>query len=414
MLILSALITGIATREHVRAARPRLPRHLGGVADGELRAGQLDDARRGATVRARRHALGWPVPVAVLVALALCARVRAASSSACVVRPFVRARVRRLADGDRGGRHRPRQRRCCSPSARSRAPCPRRSPASTVQVLRRAASIRCSLIIPVVGLAHRRRPRASSRGTPSTARRCSRSCRTRRRREPHRHRRRRARSSAAYALSTVFAGVGRHADRAAVQRCRPTWATLFGIKAFAVAILGGLDSARGVVLAGFLFGVTEALVTSLLGSSVHATSSSFGAGDRRAGPDAARAARPRGARRSMTLRGPLAVLRRRCSPASRCACSATATRRICPAAWSALTAHRRHRPQRADRLTGQISIGHVGFYAIGAYVTALLTTRLGVELLARAGRGRRRRRGVVGGAARRCRRCASAGRIWRW
>jgi branched-chain amino acid transport system permease protein len=43
--------------------------------------------------------------------------------------------------------------------------------------------------------------------------------------------------------------------------------TLFGLKAFAVAILGGLSSARGVVLAGFLFGVVEALITSLLGSA---------------------------------------------------------------------------------------------------------------------------------------------------
>lgn len=43
--------------------------------------------------------------------------------------------------------------------------------------------------------------------------------------------------------------------------------TLFGIKAFAVAILGGLNSARGVVLAGFLFGVVEALITSFLGSA---------------------------------------------------------------------------------------------------------------------------------------------------
>lgn len=28
-------------------------------------------------------------------------------------------------------------------------------------------------------------------------------------------------------------------------------------------------------------------------------------------------------------------------------------------------------------LTGQVSFGHVGFYAIGAYVTAVLTTKLG-------------------------------------
>jgi branched-chain amino acid transport system permease protein len=42
---------------------------------------------------------------------------------------------------------------------------------------------------------------------------------------------------------------------------------VFGIKAFAVAILGGIGSALGVMIAGFLYGLAEALVTSLLGSS---------------------------------------------------------------------------------------------------------------------------------------------------
>jgi branched-chain amino acid transport system permease protein len=43
--------------------------------------------------------------------------------------------------------------------------------------------------------------------------------------------------------------------------------TLFGIKAFAVAILGGITSASGVMLAGLLYGIAEALVTALLGST---------------------------------------------------------------------------------------------------------------------------------------------------
>ena len=42
--------------------------------------------------------------------------------------------------------------------------------------------------------------------------------------------------------------------------------TLFGIKAFAVAILGGITSASGVMLAGLAYGLIEALVTALLGS----------------------------------------------------------------------------------------------------------------------------------------------------
>jgi len=42
---------------------------------------------------------------------------------------------------------------------------------------------------------------------------------------------------------------------------------LFGLKAFAVAILGGITSAPGVVIAGLLYGLTEALVTAYLGST---------------------------------------------------------------------------------------------------------------------------------------------------
>jgi branched-chain amino acid transport system permease protein len=42
---------------------------------------------------------------------------------------------------------------------------------------------------------------------------------------------------------------------------------MFGIKAFAVAILGGIGSASGIMVAGFIYGLAEALITSLLGSS---------------------------------------------------------------------------------------------------------------------------------------------------
>lgn len=43
--------------------------------------------------------------------------------------------------------------------------------------------------------------------------------------------------------------------------------TLFGIKAFAVAILGGITSAWGVMLAGLAYGLVEALVTAFFGST---------------------------------------------------------------------------------------------------------------------------------------------------
>ncbi|OYX12809.1 MAG: branched-chain amino acid ABC transporter permease [Rhizobiales bacterium 32-66-8] len=42
---------------------------------------------------------------------------------------------------------------------------------------------------------------------------------------------------------------------------------MFGIKAFAVAILGGIGSASGIMLAGFAYGLAEALITTYLGSS---------------------------------------------------------------------------------------------------------------------------------------------------
>jgi branched-chain amino acid transport system permease protein len=43
--------------------------------------------------------------------------------------------------------------------------------------------------------------------------------------------------------------------------------TLFGIKAFAVAILGGITSAWGVMLAGLVYGLLEAMVTAFFGST---------------------------------------------------------------------------------------------------------------------------------------------------
>ena len=71
---------------------------------------------------------------------------------------------------------------------------------------------------------------------------------------------------AAYAVSTVFAGAA-GIMIAPLFNVHSDMGTLFGLKAFAVAILGGLTSAWGVMLAGLLFGVVEALITALLGSA---------------------------------------------------------------------------------------------------------------------------------------------------
>jgi branched-chain amino acid transport system permease protein len=70
----------------------------------------------------------------------------------------------------------------------------------------------------------------------------------------------------AYALSTAFAGAA-GIMIAPLFNVHSDMGTLFGLKAFAVAILGGITSAWGVMLAGLLFGLVESLITAFLGSS---------------------------------------------------------------------------------------------------------------------------------------------------
>jgi branched-chain amino acid transport system permease protein len=70
---------------------------------------------------------------------------------------------------------------------------------------------------------------------------------------------------AAYAASTLLAGVA-GIMIAPLANVHSDMGTLFGLKAFAVAILGGITSAWGVMLAGLIFGVAEALITAFLGS----------------------------------------------------------------------------------------------------------------------------------------------------
>lgn len=71
---------------------------------------------------------------------------------------------------------------------------------------------------------------------------------------------------AAFALSGFFAGVAGILI-APLFTISSSMGTLFGIKAFAVAILGGISSAWGVVIAGLIYGLAEALVTAMLGST---------------------------------------------------------------------------------------------------------------------------------------------------
>lgn len=70
----------------------------------------------------------------------------------------------------------------------------------------------------------------------------------------------------AFAVSTVFAAVAGLLI-APLFSVNAEMGMLFGLKAFAVAILGGISSAGGVFTAGLLFGLTEALITLYFGSA---------------------------------------------------------------------------------------------------------------------------------------------------
>ena len=70
----------------------------------------------------------------------------------------------------------------------------------------------------------------------------------------------------AFALSAVLAGIAGLLI-APLFSVSAELGTLFGIKAFAVAILGGIGSATGVILPGLLYGLVEAGVTATLGST---------------------------------------------------------------------------------------------------------------------------------------------------
>ena len=72
--------------------------------------------------------------------------------------------------------------------------------------------------------------------------------------------------SASYAMSAAFAGAAGILI-APLFNVHSDMGTVFGLKAFAVAILGGITSAWGVVIAGIIFGLVESLITALLGST---------------------------------------------------------------------------------------------------------------------------------------------------
>ncbi len=70
----------------------------------------------------------------------------------------------------------------------------------------------------------------------------------------------------AFAVSTIMAGIAGLLI-APLFNVSSSMGLVFGIKAFATAILGGIGSAWGVVIAGLLYGLVEALTTAFFGSS---------------------------------------------------------------------------------------------------------------------------------------------------
>ncbi len=72
--------------------------------------------------------------------------------------------------------------------------------------------------------------------------------------------------AASFALSAVLAGVAGLLI-APLFNVSASMGVVFGIKAFATAILGGINNAWGVVIAGMLYGLVEALTTAFFGSA---------------------------------------------------------------------------------------------------------------------------------------------------
>jgi branched-chain amino acid transport system permease protein len=73
--------------------------------------------------------------------------------------------------------------------------------------------------------------------------------------------------TAAYAISSLLAGIA-GILLAPLLNVSATMGTTIGLKAFAVAIIGGIESPRGIVVAGILYGLFEAVVAGYLGTGV--------------------------------------------------------------------------------------------------------------------------------------------------
>ena len=194
--------------------------------------------------------------------------------------------------------------------------------------------------------------------------------------------------------------------------------TLFGLKAFAVAILGGIRQRLGRDARGPALRRRRGADHRARSARATPRSSRFALVIVALGAAAERPVRPRrgeegmsAAPRMLRARSPrLAAVSPLRSPVRR---DRVNSYYVFVLANVALTAIVGIGLNVLLGLTGQVSFGHVGFYAIGAYTVAILTTEPGWRFwLALAGRRRcspARRR-----ACSRCRRCACGARTSRW
>src|SRR5258706_840676 len=346
--------------QHVRAARAGLLRHLRGVEDGELRPGQLDDARRGVRLHLRR-APGLAVrPGGCDVAAALRAVWPGgrAARGAAVRQP----RLQRLADGHGRGRHHRRQQRGLHLRQGAARPCA----ALGERVARDRRPARLDAAARDTGGGNRARggaARVFQKG--KTGQGDARRGAERGRRAPDGHQRA-ARDHGGLRALHALRRRRRHHDRAALQR-----ALRHGHAVRPEGVRGGdprrhhqrlgRDAGGLSLRRGRAADHRAARLGLYADPDVHA-------GDRGARADAERALGARGAEKGMKALAFLVAF------AAAIAFTATANSYyVFIMATLALTAIAGVGLNVLLGLTGQVSFGHVGFYALGAYTVAVLT-----------------------------------------
>ena len=185
-----------------------------------------------------------------------------------------------------------------------------------------------------------------------------------------------------FALASALGGLAGILVAPVIQ-ASATMGLLLGIKGFAVAIIGGITSAPGVVIAGLLYGIIEKFVDGL---HQHRGAGGCGLQPRHHCADAV----PAGPVRTQGTRQGMSRIARHFNPAfvvaaaililalPHIAANEYELRLITLLLIYAIIALGLN---VLVGLTGLVSLGQAGLYAIGAYTAAILATRLGVGLV---------------------------------